>query len=196
MKKLILSVVAGLALAGAARATVIGVYNFNGDSLSASSVASGWDLSSMDLHGEAEVSAGVLNFNSGTGVKYVLFTITPPSAADVSYSVTFNYNTYGKNMYFLIDASGFAATDMYTTIYNTSSLTSSVTLTLLPSFSSSAPFEMLVYVVTVTGSSDGVQIDNIEITAVPEPVNVALILFGCTFAGIGAGRKFLKKKAA
>jgi hypothetical protein len=218
MKKLLLSLVAILGLAVSANATVvIAQYNFDGNNFVSSDsdsstagniVPTGYGTKSVIVAGGPAGSSFVYNVDhsdapQGTGfniAKYLEFTVTSGGNYINASQLTFAFAT--ANTSSTISWELRSSVDNYVTQLGTGTTIGTTFTTQTANFSihqaNTVTFRL--YFANVSSNPD-LLVDNINlfgdtVTPVPEPTNIALVLFGCTFAGVGAGRKFLKKKTA
>jgi hypothetical protein len=218
MKKLILSLAALLSIGVSANATVLAQYNFGTDLSSSDSSANsnaGDITKGSTLNASGRVTTvgngtplGAFNFNrsdSGNAQNvngYITFQVTASSGHILNLqNLTFAVSGFAVNQWAVR-----SSLDNYTSnlvVTSTTGTWNQETVSLTgANFQglSSITFRIYGWSGNNGHNTDG-YIDDVTLNGtdtnptVPEPVNVALVLFGCTFAGVGAGRKFLKKKA-
>lgn len=161
----------------------------------------------------------VQGFSVGTGSgggpgalnRYVGFTITPPAGSrygisftSISFWAQINVSAGVNGQEGIVQIQIWQGGTMLSadTVKNIHKSTASV-ITYNPSgqirTTSSSPLEIRIYAASTNGNQIKINFDDVtvsgDISVVPEPVNIALGIFGLTFAGIGLSRKFLKKKS-
>lgn len=210
----IVSLIAGLVLATTAHSAVLGTYTFDSPTGYGPTANPNLTYSDFSFHGTTSggvVGGALYAENTGNVVydTYIQFTVTAENATLDLTQLTFTWS--GIDGSSPLDIPGIA-------IFNTTGVGADVE----PGLDSNSAVEYggfppgqrtFVFEGNFTGiqgatvrfyldqspSGSGANFDNVflegDVTPVPEPINVALALFGFTFAGIGIGRRLLKKKA-
>lgn len=218
MKKIILSLVTGALFATAANAAVFS-YTFTGGDTEFPN-GSSENLSFSQIQRVGVTTSAVAGSFRSTGWnqsvttwdlnEYVGFTIQPTSGTLNISSITFQ-SARSVDSGSVKDGPLDGRIQMYVgnmLVYDATFTPNNTTLatpTLTTTFGSQAvsgtteTVSVRFYGKEAGHGNGSLSFDNIAVdgstTPVPEPINVALALFGCTFAGIGIGRKLLKKKA-
>src|SRR6185369_1297349 len=202
-----------LALACSANAATIGLYTFTTAETDKPTLANA-SFSSFTRTGVSQSSATGVFQSSGYGAtggninlsQYVEFTITPSSGYQINLTqIPFDMFRSGNGNG---TSAGSGPLNGQISVFNAGTLLQSQAFS--PSdvsgnvvfnftdFATQGQVSFRFYGwnakdITGTLALDNVQIDGGGVTPVPEPVNVALALFGITAVGVGASRRFLAR---
>ena len=213
MKYLLLFFIALSALATSTSAVVLGTYDFTGGESSVPSTAGmtfgafgRQNVSAATVSGEFSSSAWTITPSIDTA-QYVQFTLTPASGTLTFSSLSFlidshkangNGNDGGPNT---VEIRLFSSGDLNTALASQSWAgvqDSRQTLTFDPADQTTATsFTIRLYGYEAENAAGALSFDNVAVngslSAVPEPVNVALLAFGLGLAGIWTGRRWFRR---
>lgn len=213
--RLLLSVVVFSFLVSVAPAALLGTYNFTGGESSVPTAAgmtfgafSRANVTGAAVSGEFSSSAWTIT-TSLDPAEYVQFTLTPASGTFTFSSLSFLIDSHKangvgndggpNNVEIRLFASGNLSTVLASQTYS-GVQDSRQTLAFDPADqTSSAGFTVRLYGWNAENAAGTLSFDDVAVdgslSAVPEPVNLALLAFGLGIAGVGAGRRWFNQRA-
>jgi hypothetical protein len=214
MKKLFLMTVALLGAATlCSQAALLGTYNFSSGDTTVPTAA-GMTFGAFSRQNVTAASGGAVflstGWNTGSAIdsgEYVQFTITPTSGFLTFSSLSFTVDSHKSNgandggpdsVQVMVFASDNLGTALATSQIWTGVQDSTQTLTFDPADQTrAAGFTVRFYGWSAENANGELYLDNVAVngslSAVPEPANVALLVFGVCVVGMWTGRRWFRK---